>query len=51
METQSTGIIAPRAGSKQAKLMGLLSRKNGVKITKASHVLGWQVHNARHTNA
>jgi len=52
METQSTNtieIIAPRAASKQAKLMGMLSRKSGVTIAKASEALGWQMHTTRAT--
>jgi len=40
----SNEIKAPRAGSKQAKLVGMLSRKSGVTIAKASEVLGWQKH-------
>lgn len=49
METQTIDIIAPRAGSKQAKLVGMLSRKSGVTITKSSEVLGWQAHTTRAT--
>ena len=37
-------IKAPRAGSKQAKLVGMLSRKTGVTLEKASEALGWQKH-------
>ena len=44
METQSTDINAPRAGTKQAKLVSLLSRKSGVTLIKASEALGWQKH-------
>lgn len=47
METQTTDIIAPRAGSKQAKLVGMLSRKSGVTVPKASEALGWQTHTTR----
>lgn len=41
-ELNSTEITAPRAGSKQAKLVGMLSRKSGVS-------LGWQTHTTRAT--
>ncbi len=44
METQLTEINAPRTGSKQAKLVALLSRKSGVTLIKASEALGWQTH-------
>ena len=44
METQTIDINVPRTGSKQAKLVGMLSRKSGVTITKASEALGWQKH-------
>ena len=37
-------ITAPQAGSKQAKLVGLLSRKNTVTLAKANVSLGWQKH-------
>lgn len=47
METQE--INAPRAGTKQAKLVGMLSRKSGVTIAKASEALGWQPHTTRAT--
>lgn len=47
LKTQTTDIIAPRASSKQAKLVGLLSRKSGVTIIKASQTLGWQAHTTR----
>ena len=40
----STDIKAPRAGSKQAKLVAMLSRKSGVTLEKASEALGWQPH-------
>ena len=45
----SNEIIAPRAGSKQAKLVSMLTRKSGVTIAKASEVLGWQKHTASAT--
>lgn len=41
---RSEKIAAPRAGSKQAKLVAMLSRKNGITISKASEALGWQNH-------
>lgn len=44
MKTQPTKINAPRIGSKQAKLVALLSRKSGVTLVKASEALGWQTH-------
>ena len=52
MEIQTTNtadIITPRAGSKQANLVNMLSRKSGVTITKASKILGWQTHTTRAT--
>ena len=39
----------PRAGTKQAKLVGMLSRKSGITLTKASEALGWQAHTTRAT--
>lgn len=44
MSSLSTEIKAPKAGTKQAKLVGMLSRKSGVTLTKASEALGWQKH-------
>ena len=44
MSHLSTEIKAPRAGTKQAKLVGMLSRKSGVTLAKASEALGWQKH-------
>lgn len=35
---------APRDGTKLAKLVTLLSRKNGVTLVQASETLGWQKH-------
>lgn len=43
----NTDIKAPRSGTKQAKLISLLSRKSGVSIAKASESLGWQAHTLR----
>lgn len=34
----------PREGTKQAKLVSMLSRKSGATLAKASEVLGWQRH-------
>ncbi|MGB6229942.1 MAG: DUF3489 domain-containing protein [Litorimonas sp.] len=34
----------PREKTKQAKLIGMLSRKTGVTLEKASDTLGWQPH-------
>lgn len=44
MNDHTTHIKIPRKGSKQAKLVGMLSRKSGVTIIKASEALGWQRH-------
>lgn len=43
-EPTTAPIKAPRDGSKQAKLVALLSRKAGVTLAKASEALGWQPH-------
>ena len=48
-KTQITEIKAPRAGTKQAKLVAMLSRKSGVTLTKASEALAWQAHTTRAT--
>ena len=40
----SAQITPPREGTKQAKLVALLSRKSGVTLAKASETLGWQKH-------
>jgi len=40
-QTQTPDINTPRAGTKQAKLVGMLSRKSGVTLAKASETLGW----------
>ena len=37
-------LSPPREGTKQAKLVGLLSRKTGVTLEKAADALGWQKH-------
>ena len=37
-------ITSPREGTKQAKLVALLSRKSGVTLAKASETLCWQKH-------
>ena len=49
MNTQTTlsEIKTPRAGSKLDKLVGMLSRKAGTTIAKASEALGWQLHTTR----
>ena len=49
MDTQTVKINAPRKGTKQAKLVGMLSRKSGVTLSKASKALGWQTHTTRAT--
>ncbi|MEP1229170.1 MAG: DUF3489 domain-containing protein [Litorimonas sp.] len=43
-DQNSTYIKAPRAGTKLAKLVMMLSRKAGVTLEKASTTLGWQKH-------
>jgi len=49
MSTQTipSEIKTPRAGSKLDKFVGLLSRKTGTTISKASEALGWQPHTTR----
>ena len=47
METQSINIKPPRTGTKQCKLISMLSRKSGVTIAKASEALEWQLHTTR----
>lgn len=42
--TDTSDITPPRDGTKQAKLVSLLSRKSGVTLAKASETLGWQKH-------
>lgn len=42
--TNTSQIIPPRDGTKQAKLVGMLSRKSGVTLSKASETLGWKRH-------
>jgi len=49
MDIQTIKINAPRKGTKQAKLVGMLSRKSGVALSKASEALGWQNHTTRAT--
>ena len=48
-QTQITEIKAPRAGTKQAKLVAMLSRQSGVTLAKASEALTWQPHTTRAT--
>jgi DNA-binding MarR family transcriptional regulator len=43
-QTQTIEINSPREGTKQAKLVAMLSRKSGVTLTKASEALGWLPH-------
>ena len=49
MSTQTipSEIKTPRKGSKLDKLVGLLSRKTGTTIAKASEALSWQPHTTR----
>ena len=42
--THCLQIAPPREGTKQAKLVALLSGKSGVTLAKASETLGWQKH-------
>jgi len=49
MNIQTSDINTPRVGTKQAKLVGMLSRKSGVTLAKASETLGWQPHTTRAT--
>ena len=44
MSNVSTEIKTPRVGTKQAKLVRMLSRKSGGTLAKASEALGWQKH-------
>ena len=37
-------LSPPREGTKQAKLLSLLSRKSGITLEKAAEALGWQKH-------
>lgn len=39
-----TILNPPREGTKQAKLVSMLSRKSGTTLAKASETLGWQRH-------
>jgi hypothetical protein len=42
--TDISEITPPRDGTKQAKLVSMLSRKSGVTLAKASEALGWLPH-------
>jgi len=42
--TALTTLNPPRDGTKQAKLVSMLSRKSGTTLAKASETLGWQRH-------
>jgi len=46
-QQSSRPINSPRAGSKQARLVSMLSAKKGVTIAKVSEVMGWQAHSTR----
>lgn len=39
-----TSLNPPREGTKQAKLVSMLSSKSGATLAKASETLGWQRH-------
>jgi Protein of unknown function (DUF3489) len=43
----STGSAAPRAGSKQAEVIGLLRRPEGATIDEMAASMGWQRHTVR----
>lgn len=43
-QTKTIEINPPREGTKQARLVAMLSRKSGVTLTKASEALGWLPH-------
>lgn len=48
-QTKARELNPPREGTKQAKLVAMLSRKSGVTLTKASETLGWlPPRNVRH---
>ena len=49
MDPQTIDTNPPRAGTKQAKLVKLLSRKSRVTLKAASNTLGWQPHTTRST--
>ena len=42
--SENAAFSPPREGTKQAKLVSLLSRKSGVTLEKAAEALGWQKH-------
>lgn len=42
--TRTAAIKPPRPGSKQAQLVDMLGRKNGVTLDKASEALSWKTH-------
>jgi len=47
LTSTSTALMTlnpPRNGTKQAKLVSMLSRKSGATLAKASETLGWQPH-------
>ncbi|GHA98250.1 hypothetical protein GCM10009069_21380 [Algimonas arctica] len=43
-QTKARELTPPREGTKQAKLVAMLSRKSGVTLAKASEALGWLPH-------
>ena len=40
-------IMAPRTGTKQARLVSMLSARRGVTIEKVCEAMGWQPHTTR----
>src|SRR3954451_15381791 len=41
------GFVEPRAGSKQARVIGLLQRPQGATIDEVAAAMGWQQHTVR----
>ncbi|MEL6686519.1 MAG: DUF3489 domain-containing protein [Pseudomonadota bacterium] len=44
LTSETASLSPPREGTKQAKLVSMLSRKSGVTLEKAAEALGWQKH-------
>jgi hypothetical protein len=43
----TSGSVEPRAGSKQAQVIGLLQRPEGATIEEMASAMGWQRHTVR----